>query len=345
MVIINSWLLRINIVFISLGFILYYQTASGQEVLKQDFCNVSGTAIDSITNQTIPYCNIILVSKEDSSFYKGAMSDENGRFVIREVEGGDYLLRIVNINYVIKEALIVLVCNENSFNIGDISLFQKDYSITGVEVSGEKILYRFEGEKKIYNCADDQFIQSGTAIDALQNAPGVWVDIEGNVTLRGRADVAIWINGKPSKLKIDMLKLYLRQLPAGALERIEVVTNPSAKYSADGAGGIINIVLKDEVSGGSFYSIGMNYNTKQYFRPWIATLTPFHKVKLYSYFSYSAQSVHEKSGSQMATLQGVDTSFFNRSDYKTNGQIHHFYGYIDLEYKISKKSTFDGWNV
>jgi hypothetical protein len=126
-----------------------------------------------------------------------------------------------------------------------------------------------DGEKLIYNVSEDPSIQTGTTEDALQNAPGVEVDVEGNITLRGVSSVEIWVNDKPSKLTEENLKTYLQTLPANALARIETITHPSAKYATD-AEAVINIVTSAHIKSNQFVSFGVNGSNQPFVSPWVS---------------------------------------------------------------------------
>ena len=139
--------------------------------------------------------------------------------------------------------------------------------LEGVTISAEKPLFSVEGEKTLYQVSDDPTVQGGVASDALQNAPGVSVDVEGNVTLRGVSSVEIWINDQPSNLNGENLKTYLQTLPANAIDRIEVITNPSARYATQ-ADGIINIVMNTKIKRNEFLCLGTNVSSQPYIMPW-----------------------------------------------------------------------------
>lgn len=139
--------------------------------------------------------------------------------------------------------------------------------LEGVTITAERPLFSVEGEKTLYQVADDPTVQGGVASDALQNAPGVSVDVEGNITLRGTSSVEIWINDQPSNLTGENLKNYIRTLPANAIDRIEVVTNPSARY-ATSADGIINIVMNTKIKRNEFLCFGTNVSSQPYVMPW-----------------------------------------------------------------------------
>ena len=139
--------------------------------------------------------------------------------------------------------------------------------LEGISIVAERPLFSVDGEKTVYQVSDDPTVQSGVASDALQNAPGVSVDVEGNVTLRGASEIEIWINDQPSNFTKESLKVYLRTLPANAIERIEVITNPSARYATQ-ADGIVNIVLNTKVKRNEFLCFGANVSSQPYVMPW-----------------------------------------------------------------------------
>ncbi len=141
--------------------------------------------------------------------------------------------------------------------------------LEGVTITAERPLFSVEGEKMIYQVADDPTVQGGVASDALQNAPGVSVDVEGNITLRGISSVEIWINGQPSNLTQENLKTYIQTLPANAIDRIEVVTNPSARYATD-ADSVINIVMNAKIKRNEFFCFGSNISSQPYVMPWVS---------------------------------------------------------------------------
>ncbi len=139
--------------------------------------------------------------------------------------------------------------------------------LEGVSVTAERPLFSVEGEKTLYQVSDDPTVQSGVASDALQNTPGVSVDVEGNITLRGASNVEIWINDQSSHLTKENLKAYIQTLPANAIDRIEVITNPSAKWATD-ADGIINIVMSGKIKRNEFLCFGTNVSSQPYVMPW-----------------------------------------------------------------------------
>ncbi|MBO4599403.1 MAG: TonB-dependent receptor, partial [Bacteroidales bacterium] len=225
-----------------------------RNVKEGDLFKVVGTLQDSTNKEPIPYVNVAILDATDSTMVKGGITDLNGYFEIQNVPQGDMLLRVSAIGY----ANIYLPFTvSNNTALGTIKLVPGATTLKEVKVTASRPLYAMDGEKMIYNVADDPTIQTGTTSDALQNAPGVEVDIEGNITLRGVSSVEIWVNDKPSKLTEENLKTYLETLPANALDRIETITNPSAKY-ATSAEAVINIITSAYIKSNHFISFGVN---------------------------------------------------------------------------------------
>ena len=227
---------------------------------------VVGSLIDSANNEPLMYANVSILEKEDSSFVKSATTDLKGYFEVKEVPAGEYLLRASYASY---NTRFIPISVTNNTAVGVINMHKISAILKAVKITASRPLYAMDGEKMIYNVADDPTIQAGTTEDALQNAPGVEVDVEGNITLRGVSSVEIWINDKPSKLTSENLKTYLQTLPANALDRIETITNPSAKYATD-AEAVINIVTSAHIKKNHFVSFGMNAATQPNISPWIS---------------------------------------------------------------------------
>lgn len=249
---------------------------------------VVGSLIDSTKNEPLMYCNVTLLEKDDSSFVKGAVTDANGYFEVKEVPAGEYLLRVSYIGY---STQYIPVSVTNNTAIGVINMKAGAAALKTVTIKASRPLYAMDGEKMVYNVAEDPTIQAGTTEDALQNAPGVEVDVEGNITLRGVSSVEIWVNDKPSKLTSENLKTYLQTLPANALDRIETITNPSAKYATE-ADAVINIITSAHIKKNHFISFGLNGATQPSVSPWLSYTWANEKlsINLFTNFRYSSDT-------------------------------------------------------
>ena len=242
------------------------QVKQKKKVREGSTFTVVGLLRDTVSGAPLSYANVAVLDGEDSMLIKGVSANANGYFEIPGVPQGGCILRIWMFNYTPRYIPFTV---KNNTNLGTLYLMPKSTSLQEVTIKSEKPLYAMDGEKLVYNVSEDASIQTGTTEDALQNAPGVEVDVEGNITLRGVSSVEIWINDKPSKLTEENLKTYLQTLPANALERIEAITNPSAKYATD-AEAVINIVTSAHVKSNQFVSFGINGSNQPFISPWVS---------------------------------------------------------------------------
>ena len=258
-----------------------------KKVREGDTFQVVGVLRDAKTNEFLPFVNLAVLDSVDNEFVKGGVSNMDGVFEINGVPQGAFVLRVSAIGY---ESYSLPFNVTNNTNLGTLRLNPGVTSLGEVTVSAERPLYAMEGEKMIYNVSEDPSIQTGTTEDALQNAPGVEVDVEGNITLRGVSSVEIWVNDKPSKLTEENLKTYLQTLPANAIARIETITNPSAKYATD-AEAVINIVTSAHIKSNQFVSFGVNGSNQPFVSPWISYMWKKEKlsVNLFASGRYSNQ--------------------------------------------------------
>ncbi|MCR5039061.1 MAG: TonB-dependent receptor family protein [Bacteroidales bacterium] len=237
-----------------------------KKVREGDTFVVVGYLRDSITGEPLPYVNVAVLDSVNNEFVKGTATNIDGRFELKDIPQGPMVLRISAIGYG-NRAIPFRVSNNT--DLGIIKMVESSTSLNEVTITAEKPIYAMEGEKLVYNVSEDPSIQTGTTEDALQNAPGVEVDVEGNITLRGVTSVEIWVNDKPSKLTEENLKTYLQTLPANAVARIETITNPSAKY-ATSAEAVINIVTSAHIKSNQFVSFGVNGSNQPFVSPWIS---------------------------------------------------------------------------
>lgn len=203
---------------------------------------IKGELVDSTSPSVLPYANITLHSNTDSSFITGISSGTDGRFTLENISEGNYYLKISFIGYNTKYIPgINLTKNKQLYDLGKIMLSKQTYELDEAKVIGEKVSEELHLDKKVINVSQDLNAQGGTALDALQNQPSVRVDPDGTVYLRGSSNFAVQVNGKPYPLQgSDALK----QISASSIENIELITNPSSRYDAEGSAGIININLK-----------------------------------------------------------------------------------------------------
>ncbi len=214
-------------------------------------------------NQALGYVNVMLKSTtNNSSTPLGTVSEESGLFRIENVGVGVYTIEVSFVGYKTYRKEIKVVEGEGTVKVGRIILSEDAEILEQIEVVGQASQMKFDIDKKVFNVEQSLATAGASASEMLQNIPSVEVDNEGNVSLRNNSDVEVWINGKPSGLNADNRAQILEQMPAGTIESVELITNPSAKHSPEGTAGIINLVLKKDRKAGYYGSVnlGGNYN-------------------------------------------------------------------------------------
>jgi len=222
---------------------------------------ITGHVVEAGTVDPMEYSTIAAYNSEDSTLIGGTVTDQDGNFEVKGLSYGSYYVETNFVGYNKKVIDPVLLTPDNwKADLGKLELTVNTQAIDEVEVVADRKHVEYRLDKKIVNVSQDINAAGGTAIDVLQNTPSVNVDIEGNVTLRGSSSFTVLIDGKPSVLTGSDA---LQQIPASAIENIEIITNPSAKYDPDGNAGIINVVMKRKINSGTTgivnASIGMNH--------------------------------------------------------------------------------------
>jgi ferric enterobactin receptor len=219
---------------------------------------IQGKVIDENTQQPLEYATVTVFAKRDSSIVTGGVTNEEGMFIL-ESRPGMFYIQVAYISYEEKIVDNIKAKPETSVvDVGVIALKTNAATLEEIEVRAERSQMQLSLDKKIFNVGKDLANAGGNAADILDNVPSVTVDVEGNVSLRGSGGVRILINGKPSGLVGISNSDGLRNLPAELIDRIEVITNPSARYEAEGMAGIINIILKKERQPGLNGSLTIN---------------------------------------------------------------------------------------
>ncbi|MCX6832113.1 MAG: TonB-dependent receptor [candidate division Zixibacteria bacterium] len=220
---------------------------------------LTGSITSKSTHQPIGNVSVVLLARADSSIVSGTMTDAKGKFTLTHIPSGDFYVVLSCIGYAdIKSGAISIDPQHMTQNLGMFSMIEIILKMKGITVEGEKETFNNSIDRKVYNIDKDVMGQAGSTSELLQNSPSVSVDIDGNVSLRGSSNVLILINGQTSPLMGKTRADVLQQMPANSIERIEVITNPSAKYKPDGTSGIINLVLKKYTQAGFGGTVSAN---------------------------------------------------------------------------------------
>ncbi len=306
---------------------------------------VSGFIVDSLNREKIFYATIgLLTLDSNATAVAHTFSDATGKFVLEEIPSGDYLLKVSLVGYDLLTKPVTVGGERKNVDLGEVGLKKTSGFLQEVQIKGEKPVYMVDGEKTLYNVSEDPTMQSGSAADALQNAPGVEVDVEGNVTLRGVSSVEIWINNKPSNMNAEALKQFIQQMPAGSIEKIEVITNPSARYSAQGSGGIINIVTASKIKKNSFLSFGVRGSSTPSVTPFLSYVYANEKFSISTYLNYS-YSINKNNSESFSTIltDGGDTSSTFHSINQVQQPDHSFGLYINGSYTPDSMNSIYFW--
>jgi outer membrane receptor protein involved in Fe transport len=306
---------------------------------------VNGTVIDAKSKEALEAVTVMIKEKnvsEDAAV--GVNTDKNGRFTLKNIPYGNYILAVSSVGYKTFEQEITLTANTKTINLRPISLVEETEQLDEVQVTAIGTQMRIDIDKKVFNVDQNIAAAGGSASEVLSNIPSVEVNTEGEISLRGNSAVTIWINGKASGLSADNRAQILEQMPAENIDKIEIITNPSAKYSPEGTAGIINIILKENRKAGYFgsvqagadsrggYNLGFNYN--------------YSSRKLEAYASLNQRSRVSTGGSNSLRLfSGTNTSLNQITD--IDGRRNNFFGRVGLTYHLTSNDHFslNGFNM
>ena len=297
---------------------------------------IKGEVIDESTGKPMEYANVAVYSKSDSALISGGITDPQGKFEINGISFGDYYLTANFIGY--KKLKINNVNLDNStpvLNLGQIKLAASDQVLGTVNIVANKNPIEYKLDKKVVNVSQMDNAVGGTAVDVLENTPSVQVDIDGNVTLRGSSNFTVYIDGRPSVLSGSEA---LQQIPASALQTIEIITNPSAKYDPDGTAGIINLVTKKNSLKGFNGIVNASAGTRNKYR---GDMTLNYRTKKFNLFINPDWRNETNYGSMISNREsysGDTTSYLDirgNRDFKRSG--HNYKAGADLY--LSDKTT------
>ncbi|WP_169924859.1 carboxypeptidase-like regulatory domain-containing protein [Thermoflavifilum aggregans] len=245
----NNWIIQkirkqifYFLISISLPVLGLAQMPAGGNMQRMAVGQVYGKVLDATTGKPIEFATVTLLNAKDSSVVNGMLSKSNGDFNLDHLPFGRYILKVNFLGYQTIFKNVVITPSDAQQDLGNFKLSPVAKALEGVSITAQQPQYTMNIDRKVFNVEKSLTTIGGTATDVLRQVPSVSVDIDGNVTVRN-ATPQILVDGKPTALTLD-------QIPADAIESIEVITNPSAKYDASGQGGIINIILKKKQESG-----------------------------------------------------------------------------------------------
>lgn len=224
---------------------------------SQSQTSVSGNVVDGQDTSPLAYVNVVLKTSKDSAFVTGTVTDEEGRFVLTNVAKGDYQVEVSYIGYTTVRQNIYIGNMSNFLDINTIILTEEGQTISEITVVAKQDEVGGKLDKKVFSVSDNISQGGGSVLQTMQNLPGVTIQ-DGKVQLRGNDKVTVLLDGKQTALTGFGSQSGLDNIPASAIEKIEIINNPSSKYDANGNAGIINIVYKKNKSDGFTGKIGLS---------------------------------------------------------------------------------------
>lgn len=207
---------------------------------------ISGIIVDAQTNETIPYASATLINRKTKATVQAVQSDLNGNFTITNLANGVYTFKASYVGYqtMVRDSISITGASKN-INLGTIKMKTgKGNILSEVTVTGQRPAMQLGVDRKVFAVEQSLVSEGGNATEVLENVPSIQTDMDGNISLRGASDVKVLIDGKQSLIAGGDVAQILKSIPASSIETVEVITNPSAKYDAEGQAGIINIILK-----------------------------------------------------------------------------------------------------
>jgi len=299
---------------------------------------IKGTVIEAATNKPLEYANITIVNATNSDLVTGDLTDTNGTFSIETVTG-TYTVYIEYLGY--KTIEIPNKQISESIDLGVFKIQNDSEQLEGIVIKARRPAVEINLDKRIYNVSDNAVVRGGTASDVLDNIPSVEVDSDGNVSLRGNDSVKVLIDGKPSGLASNVGEA-LKMLSSESIDRVEVITNPSARYEAEGGAGVINIILKKGSNSGTNGSVTANVGDPLSYGINANVNHRTKNVNVYTNLGYSKNKTFGNSlnNSEFLNEDGTISQFVDERS-KSTRERQGFNGNIGLEWNITDKLT---WN-
>ncbi|QTE39751.1 outer membrane beta-barrel family protein [Mucilaginibacter gossypii] len=328
-------------------FLLHFLTVVGMTTATSAFAQtdppkgiISGNITDE-KKQPAAYATVSLLRAKDSVSIKGSLTGDDGLFSFDKIPPGSYLVSITEIGYYKKIiGPFIIQPSQEICSVGNILLQKNIKELKEVTVVTQKPLVERQVDKTVLNIANSALATGNSALEILQKAPGVSVDKDGNVSLRGKKGVALMLDGKPTYLSADQLMSLLRSTEGNAIQTIELITNPSSKYDAAGNSGIINIRLKKNKMFGTNGSLTAGAGYGSYYKS-SAGITLNHREKTFNIFgnyNFSNNKTFDDLDVDRINAASTGNTYFNQVSKTIRKRTNNSYK-IGLDYFINNKNT------
>jgi len=300
---------------------------------------VSGQVVDE-TGKGAPFASVALLKVKDSSLVKGAITSENGNYTFEHINSGNYIIRATVIGYAKAYSQKLTITAGADVTVPVIKLNSTSKALKAVEITGTKPLIERKLDRMVMNVENSVLAAGNDAMEILERAPGVTVDKDDNISVKGKQGVTVMINDKPTHLSAAQLATLLHSTDGSTIQSIEIITNPSAKYDAAGTSGIINIVLKKNNSVGTNGTITATGGHGAYPKG-SATVSVNHKQgDLNFYGSYNIGGRQNSNDIYIDRL--IDTSgtqtYFTQHTFMPSTRYNNTYRF-GIDYDMGKKNS------
>jgi outer membrane receptor for ferrienterochelin and colicin len=233
-------------VFLSLLFSLTFTALANAQSNANQKANgeISGLVVGGSENAGIEFTTISLYDADSETLLDGTITDENGVFNFVEVKAGNYFIEVSFLGFAANKQADIAVAAGQKVDLGKIILTEDAQVLDEIMVTAQKSLIEEKVDRLVYNAENDRLSRGGDAADVLRKVPLLQVDLEGNLSMRGNSNITVLINNKPSTIMAASVADAIKMIPADMIKTVEVITSPSAKYDAEGSGGVINIITK-----------------------------------------------------------------------------------------------------
>ncbi len=300
---------------------------------------VFGRIMDANLNEALSFATISLSHLKDSTIVTGGIANERGWVDIEGLTYGPWKMTVSFIGYEDKELpMFILNPRQSTKDLGVIEVSPSSETLEEVNIVAERSLVEIKIDKKVIDVSKDLTNIGGSAEEVLQNMPGVEVDMDGNISLRGNTNVTVLIDGKPSSLTGGSRKAVISQIPADAIEKVEIITNPSAKYDPDGMSGILNIILKKNKLKGFSGNVAANYGFNDNYNGNAGLNYRNKKWNLYSNYAYRRSDRFRVVTSDRALYLGDSTSTLDQDTDGSSVKENHTIS-AGVDYNLTPKSV------
>ena len=294
---------------------------------------IKGIVMDGELGGPLEFVTVQVKAKGSDKIVQGSVTGSDGNYTIGGLKKGEYVVTFSYIGYEEVSKNISISSDNQILSLGELTLEEDANQLGEVEVVAKRPQMRFEIDRKVFDATQDIAAEGGSASDLLSNIPSVEVDNEGSVSLRGNSSVTSWINGKASGLTADNQADILDMMPAGDIKQVEVITNPSARYSPEGTAGIINIILKDDRKPGYYGSVKVGADTDGGYQASGNINYSSSKVDAYANLNYRNREF--KGGGITSRLNTTDNSFLDQTN-DSKRQHNNWFGRFGATWHITK---------